>query len=154
MLLQQLEKIFRLKLCDNPSFIADLSRLVDQHGRCAPPAAQAQAAQHSLLSFEALEPANGSTPTQLGQPAAQPLGSQQLGQLGQAQLVSILESVFKNHHVVDQSKTGHYGDLMIKYNGIDCMFEVKNKQHITKEDLDKFEKDAQKFDVSVFVSLM
>lgn len=33
------------------------------------------------------------------------------------------------------------------------MFEVKNKNTITQEDIDKFVKDAQQYPVSVFISL-
>ena len=33
------------------------------------------------------------------------------------------------------------------------MVEVKNKQQITKDDIEKFKDDSKKFDLSIFVSL-
>ena len=63
----------------------------------------------------------------------------------------MLKPIFKD--VQDQSATGHYGDILVIFNGLRLMFEVKNKKTLTANDFQKFEDDSLKFDYSIFVSI-
>lgn len=79
--------------------------------------------------------------------------SYSLGQAGQLEIESLLHSVFPRDEIVDPSKSGHFGDYSVEHAKKLYMFEVKNKQNITKEDVEKFKSDAQNYDISFFLSL-
>lgn len=87
-----------------------------------------------------------------------------LGKIGEDDIVKMIQQVRPNYETTDVAKTGHLGDIhTIDYDrNIKYIFEIKLKQSITKNDIDKFEKDYKemndsntqfKYIIGVFVSL-
>ena len=70
--------------------------------------------------------------------------STKLGEIGQNAVVEFLEENFREGTLTDTSKTGHQGDLMFVYRGMEILIEVKNKGKIkTKGDVEKFQEDVR-----------
>jgi len=70
--------------------------------------------------------------------------STKLGEIGQNAVVEFLEENFREGSLTDTSKTGHQGDLMFVYRGMEILIEVKNKGKIkTKTDVEKFQEDVR-----------
>lgn len=67
--------------------------------------------------------------------------STRLGEIGQN---AVVEENFREGTLTDTSKTGHQGDLMFVYRGMEILIEVKNKGKIkTKGDVEKFQEDVR-----------
>lgn len=69
--------------------------------------------------------------------------SQQLGVIGENEILKLFQTLRPKNETTKVSATGHLADIhMIDYeHNIKYIIEVKNKQVITKQDIDKFEKD-------------
>ena len=57
-----------------------------------------------------------------------------------------MESAFPDFFFVDSSRIAHQNDFLIENDKVAISFEIKNKQLISKEDLEKFERDCEQVD--------
>ena len=78
------------------------------------------------------------------------------GQFGEKYLHSFLQKQFPTAEIRDTMHTPHFGDIIVYMNGINVMFEMKNKNTITREYIKKFENDIDlhkhEFHGAIFLS--
>jgi len=73
------------------------------------------------------------------------------GQIGEAYVEDILRA---EYNVLNVSKTGHCGDLLIKHNNVRVLIEIKNYSNaIPTSEITKFNKDLGFNNAGVFISL-
>ena len=65
------------------------------------------------------------------------------GSFGENCVRSTLQTLFPSAEINDVSHIPHNGDLMMFYDNMTLMIEIKTKTYTTKEDLLKFEKDIE-----------
>ena len=87
------------------------------------------------------------------------LGSnEEKGTLGENSILNLLKISYLSGVVEDVSKTAASGDLLFKYKQLKCLIEVKNKNKITIDDVDKFKRDIQTnkstINCGIFVTIM
>ena len=79
------------------------------------------------------------------------------GTTGEQSIISILKTdMFIDAVIEDVSGIAAMGDILFKWRNIKCLIEVKNKQSLTKNDMDKFIRDIQQSTVincAIFISL-
>ena len=63
------------------------------------------------------------------------------GQFGENYMRTILQQQFPTAEIQDTSHTPHSGDTLVKIDELVVMIEMKTKNHITREDIAKFEYD-------------
>jgi len=66
------------------------------------------------------------------------------GNLGEKRVFNLLtqNSYFKDAIIEDTSNQTSRGDIYLKWKGLRCLLEIKNKDYVTKEDISKFKKDV------------
>jgi hypothetical protein len=65
------------------------------------------------------------------------------GGSGENAVKSMLEEYYTGAIITDISKGGHQGDILFQNDDMKCLIEVKRKQSIKKEDVDKFYNDIR-----------
>ena len=61
---------------------------------------------------------------------------------GESNVLEYLSETFTEGELKNTTKKGSQGDIHYKYKGVDILIEVKNKDHITLEDISKFKRDV------------
>ena len=61
---------------------------------------------------------------------------------GESNVLEYLSHTFTEGELVNTTKKGAHGDIHYKYKGVNILIEVKNKDHITLEDISKFKRDV------------
>ena len=64
------------------------------------------------------------------------------GQFGENYMRSVLQQQFPTAEIRDTSHVPHSGDTLVKISEVVVMIEMKTKNHITREDITKFEYDV------------
>ena len=64
------------------------------------------------------------------------------GQVGEHCMRNVLHQLYPHAEIIDTSHVPHAGDIVIKINDYIIMLEIKTKQYVTKEDIDKFQHDV------------
>ena len=74
------------------------------------------------------------------------------GNLGERRVYNLLtqNSYFKNAIIEDTSGQTSRGDIYLKWKGLRCLLEIKNKDYVTKEDINKFKKDVSLSSDSIY----
>lgn len=71
--------------------------------------------------------------------------NQQKGKLGEESVYEAIRNDrrFSSAEIMDTSGQAEFGDLNVRWRGLHCLIEIKNKAKITLEDLDKFARDMK-----------
>ena len=63
------------------------------------------------------------------------------GQVGEYCMRNVLHQLYPYAEIMDTSHIPHAGDTVLKINNYSIMIEMKTKQYVTKEDIEKFQND-------------
>ncbi len=78
------------------------------------------------------------------------------GNMGEEIVKNWLKNEYHDCELIDTSRIGHSGDMLFKWNSLNLLIEVKNKDKVTNEDIEKFKTDMNfnsDSNAGIFISL-
>ena len=81
-----------------------------------------------------------------------PSSSPELGIQGETEMIKLLQELFPKNEILNATETNHSGDIIMVDNktNIKYIFEIKNKQSITANDITKFVSDVKNMNDEIY----